>query len=1195
MTPTILSGQYDWRLVALSIAIAICASYTAFDLAGRTASSRGFSRTLWWIGGSIALGLGIWAVQYVGMLAFRLPLTVFYNIPIVAFSLLAAIASSAVVLFVVSRKELSKGYLLGGSFAIGAGVAGMHYTGMLAMQMAAHPVYKVRLVALSLIAAVLVSDVALRLIFRLRYPGKNHPWIRPTAAALMGLAIASIHYIAIAAISFEQSQLTAAGSNSLSVSNLGITGIAVLTLAVLALALLGSLADRNFSLQRQMLHSEQERWQVLMEANHDGLFDANLLSGKVFYSPRWKAMLGYGPEELDSCMETWRQRIHPEDRQRVDSNLDCYLGNREGALEIEYRLRHRDGSWRWILARKQAVWDRDGRPVRLVGSHSDFTVRKQAEEKLRASENRYRELFEQNPLPSWIYRIQDLRILDVNQAAINHYGWTRDEFLGLSVASIRIPEEVDAIEAYLHESAVTNPPKKPWRHRRSHKSTIWVELSGQEIEAFGCPARVIMANDVTAHVEAETQIQRENEKMEGLVGQRTAELQKSDAKWRVLVEALPQLVWTATPDGLVDYMSSQWADYTGAATTALLGRGWLQTVHADDHLRVGAAIRTALEVGASLEFETRIRAQDGRYRWFTTRGRPLRATEGGPIAQWLGTCTDIDDQKRGEERLEAAVTERTVALAEALDRAECAARAKSEFLAVMSHEIRTPMNGVIGIAHLLADTPLTAEQHHFLDMISSSGQALLAIVNDILDFSKIEAGVMKLENVEFDLKTVLEESLELVALTAAAKDLRLSLELVETVPFNLVGDVGRLRQILLNILSNAVKFTAQGSVSVSVWREPAPDKVVMLRFSVRDTGIGLSPEQQGGLFQAFTQADSSTTRRFGGAGLGLGIAKRLVELMGGTIGVSSQLGTGSTFWFNVCLMPATATPPQFRGGRPPLDENAAFRGLFANRQNRVLLAEDNITNQQVALGMLTKMGLRADAVADGAEALEALKTIPYNLVLMDVRMPNMDGLEATRRIRSAELHHANGEWVPLRRLPVIAMTASAMQGDREKCIEAGMDDYIAKPVSPRVLAGVLEKWLPKGGSTQVGTGASLDSVPPAAVESNSIFAMAKLLARLMGDKKLVRTVLDSFLEDMPQQLLSLKQFIEEGSAQGIENQAHRINGASASVGGEAMQAVALEMEMAGKAGDLSSAKERLARLDAQFVHLKEAIAQQSAA
>jgi CheY-like chemotaxis protein len=386
---------------------------------------------------------------------------------------------------------------------------------------------------------------------------------------------------------------------------------------------------------------------------------------------------------------------------------------------------------------------------------------------------------------------------------------------------------------------------------------------------------------------------------------------------------------------------------------------------------------------------------------------------------------------------------------------------------------------------LLLDTPLNQEQREYAETIRSSGDALLALINDILDFSKIEAGKLSLETIDFDLRTVVEEVLELLAAQASAKGIELALLLPASVPTWVAGDPGRLRQILMNLVANGVKFTDTGEISVRITCALEDEEIALLRFEVADTGIGIAPEAQAHLFEAFSQAEISTTRKYGGTGLGLAICQRLTEMLGGEIGVDSTPGLGSTFWFTVHLKKSAAPLPTYRAAaskpsgirllytahqtpKPsalePLHTRAAPRPLVSGTPPRlgeappevranVLLAEDNVVNQRVAVRLLEKLGCRVHTVASGSEALAALAHADYDVVLMDCQMPDMDGYTATTAIRAREA--ATGTHIP-----IIAMTANAMQGDRDRCLQAGMDDYVSKPVKSEQLLEMLKKWTP---------------------------------------------------------------------------------------------------------------------------------------
>jgi PAS domain S-box-containing protein len=550
----------------------------------------------------------------------------------------------------------------------------------------------------------------------------------------------------------------------------------------------------------------------------------------------------------------------------------------------------------------------------------------------------------------------------------------------------------------------------------------------------------------------------------------------------------------------------------------------------------------------------------------------------GPARTFTAIVRDIGDRRRAEEALGVAAA------------AQAANRAKSQFLANMSHEIRTPMSGVLGMAEMLLDTNLTPAQRRFAESVHRSGESLLKIIDGILDFSKIEAGKIELEHVEFKLRELVEDVAQLLREGADKKGLEFVCRVSPDVPDRLRGASSRLRQVLINLVGNAIKFTKSGSVAVSVSvldvdGENSSTAAVgdvgrsgvagaLLLFAVKDTGIGIAPDVQKRLFHAFEQADSSTTRSYGGTGLGLAISRELVEKMGGRIGVRSALGQGSEFWFTVRLDRPVARSLADAPGADDGNEAIRLSGV------RVLLAEDNPINQDVALTMLQSLGCHVHVVDTGVKALAALTTSDFDIVLMDRQMPEMDGFDATAEIRARRLlrpkqPRGTAEAV---RLPVVGLTASALKGDRELCIGAGMDDYLAKPFRRDALRLVLERWVLDHASAQVDAEPTAEEWTPATFDRDTLEQMCTNSA----GQRLVSGLIDHYFLDAPNLIDTLDKAYKRSDAPTLAHAGHLLGLASEFVGAKNLAVMCSELERAALTGESEGLDDHVARIRREY-------------
>ena len=1018
----------------------------------------------------------------------------------------------------------------------------------------------------------------------------------------------------------------------------------------------------NF-LSDQALHlSKAGYWHVPLDGS--GWFNS---------SERTVAVLGDIPhEDLRYRVDEWVVNVLAGDKAAAEKTIEHYTEAVEGRVP-EYDTIHAykrpvDGRVIWIHARAHIVKDTNGKPTDLYGVSQDITASKQAEEAIKESEERSRLLL--HSVGEGIFGVDpEGRVTFINPAALHMLGFAEEEMLGKGVHDLIHHSHEDGAlylekDCPMHSSCVNAIQNNVtdevlWR---KDGSCFPVEYSSTPIFKDDAVMGVVVTfRDVSERRRAERKISDQ------------LAFQQS------LLDTIPNPIFVKDPNARFVDCNRAYEDAFGTTREFLRGKTSMDLAHFPMEVRKGyhAEHVELLRSRSMAHREVKIAYTDGRQRdvlyWATTF-----ALADGAVGGLLGILVDITHQKEVEN-----------SLALARDAAEAAGKAKSDFLANMSHEIRTPMNAIMGMSHLALQVELTPKLRNYLTKIDTSAKSLLRIINDILDFSKIDAGKLEMEHVDFQLEDVLASVSDLIAGKAHEKGLELLFPVAVDVPVGLNGDPVRLGQILTNLVTNAVKFTAKGEIAVGVDLVEKSDEAALLRFHVRDTGIGLTQEQIGKLFSAFTQADTSTTRKYGGTGLGLTICKRLAEMMGGEIWVQSEPGHGSTFFFTAKFgrhakrRRSTKRIPDLQGRRvlvvddnttsldilrdgltpmgfdvalaesgaqalailaaapadkpfdlvlmdwmmPDMDgiettrrirkqaglpkiptvimvtahgreevmrqaEQAGIKGFLIKpvgqsilynaildafgfeakkeatqhvkeghetelvahvRGARILLAEDNEINQEVARELLEGAGLLVTIANNGREAVEKAQAESFDLILMDIQMPEMDGIDAAKAIRAD---------TRFKDLPILAMTAHAMVGDREKSIDAGMNDHVTKPIDPAELFSALARWIPPSAGDGSGPVVPSQSAEVLLPESIPGVEVAAGLMRVGGNKALYRKLLLKMRAEYPAMTASIRTALAEGRTKDAEIAAHSVKGSAGNVGAVALQEAAGELESA---------------------------------
>ncbi len=1055
----------------------------------------------------------------------------------------------------------------------------------------------------------------------------------------------------------------------------------------------------------EQLRSSQSRLQAALASGGIGTWTWTIDNNEMWWDESMTGLMGLDPSsKVEYTAELFMSRVHPADRPTVSAAARKALEERT-VLRTEYRLRQADGSYHWVASRANIEPSPDGRIARMIGACLDIHEQKQIAEALRGTEEKFRFLADALPTLVWASK-PDGRVDYANQRCVDYTGYSAHQLEDQGWTRSLHPDDVAGALARWSESVVKGIDfEHEYRLRRKADGVYRWHLA----RAF--PQRNALGG-VIRWVGTCTDIHDQKEAaaiLDAQVAARTSELREKEQFLESVFKGaeLAISVWAVNPDGtyVLERVNACYEDMSGVSAEKLAGARPedLESLYTRAAVEsIVSRLNECVQKRNSIEYEVQLQLK-GEKRWLSRRATPI--VDGDrPITRVISSSIDVTQRKHAE-----------IALASARDQALEASRLKSEFLATMSHEIRTPMNGIIGMSSILLETNLESRQREMGDVIHRSAESLLQIINDILDFSKIEAGKMRIDDEPLNLRDLLEATTSLLASNAHRKRLELVCDLDASLNCGLMGDSGRIQQVVTNLLGNAIKFTEWGEVILAARCVEATDQTMRVHIAIRDTGIGISDTVKERLFQPFSQGDGSSTRRFGGTGLGLAICRQLVELMGGRIGCESEEGSGSTFWVELSFARSELahldTPEPFENNSPVLvvEDNDTSRRVLVSQMNalgalptalsaagdvmpellraqaegepyelvvldydlpredglsicrairkeraiaatpvivlssttlersaafnaarvdatldkpvresqlrrtvlrllgkmagtatpfsansapprsdglRLLLVEDNIPNQMVATMMLEHQGHRVELANNGLEALSKMATTLYDAVLMDCQMPELDGYETTRRVRSGQIPGINA------RVPIIALTAHAMAADRAKCLAAGMDEYVSKPLDSQMLQLALARC----GLLKAPTARS---TPPVEVSKPTLPVLdqshVNQLQQLRGPsgKPLFEEVVALFFRELPDRLNSLVDSTQAHRGDEAARVAHTLAGSCASIGAKRMRVLVADLESCAKqnawehaAASLSAVKTAAEELSHELSRMK---------